>query len=96
MRFLTCLLNKIEIVNLQARENAFNLDKIRKFRKNGQVTIRIKLDNSEKIGQFGQNWTIWTKLDNSDKTGQFLSFKILVMIKIKLGQNRQNWSNGQD
>ena len=25
----------------------------------------------DKIGQYGQNWIIWTKLDNMDKIGQY-------------------------
>ena len=34
-------------------------------------TLDIKLDNLDRVGQFGHNWTIWTELDNLDWIGQF-------------------------
>ena len=37
------------------------------------------MKNKDKIGQYGQNWTIWTKLDNKHKIGQY-------------GQNILNWT----
>ena len=48
---------------------------MQKFGQNWTIwTIRAKLDNmdnSDKIGLYGQNWTILTKFDNMDKIGQY-------------------------
>ena len=42
----------------------------------------------DKIGQYGQNWTIWTILDNLEKNGQDGSLKIGQKMD-KIGQYGQ-------
>ena len=60
--------NKIEIFNLFARAVRTKSDIIGQNWK-----FRTKLDNPDKIGQFGHNLNIRTRMDNSDdsdKIGQ--------------------------
>ena len=57
------------------------------------------LENSDKIGQFGQNWTqldwVTTKLDNSDKIRQSWGLGLHGSLD-PIDNIDKNWNNGQN